>query len=171
MQPVECACCGLGQHQRQAPTLRKPGAVCAFDCVLQAVDGVSRALQHELSSTTELLASDAGRLSKELAAVRGDVATVAGALQQQQHELGVVKPRVSRLESLESSNPRASLRLVTALEGKVDNLAAQQVRGVYRGHTGTVSHPPTAKRVSGWSPTRQQLSCSVWVQHTRALAT
>lgn len=101
--------------------------MCVPLTVLQAVDGVSRALQHELSSTTELLASDAGRLSKELAAVRGDVATVAGALQQQQHELGVVQPRVSRLESLESSNPRASLRLVTALEGKVDNLAAQQV--------------------------------------------
>jgi hypothetical protein len=53
---------------------------------------------------------------------------VAGALQQQQHELGVVQPRLSRLEALESSNPRASLRLVTALEGKLDNLSAQQVR-------------------------------------------
>jgi hypothetical protein len=97
-------------------------------CALQVVDAASRTLQHELSSTTELLASDTGRLNKELAAVRGDVAAVAGAVQQQQHELGVVQPRLSRLEALESSNPRASLRLVTALEGKLDNLAAQQVR-------------------------------------------
>lgn len=82
----------------------------------------------ELASTTEMLATDAGRLGKELAVVRSDVSTLAGGLQQQQHEVGVLAPRVTRLESLESSNPRASLRLVSALEGKVDNLAAQQVQ-------------------------------------------
>jgi hypothetical protein len=97
---------------------------------LQAVDAASRNLQHELSATTELLAADAGRLSRELAGVRADVSSLAGGLQQQQHELGVLQPRVGRLETLESSNPRASLRLVTALEGKLDNLAAQHVRGV-----------------------------------------
>lgn len=102
---------------------------CCHAC-LQAVDAASRNLQHELSATTELLAADAGRLSRELAGVRADVSSLAGGLQQQQHELGVLQPRVSRLETLESSNPRASLRLVTALEGKLDNLAAQQVRGV-----------------------------------------
>jgi len=60
--------------------------------------------------------------------VRADVSALAGGLQQQQHELGVLQPRLGRLEALESSNPRASLRLVTALEGKLDNLSAQQVR-------------------------------------------
>lgn len=59
--------------------------------------------------------------------MRSDVSSLSGGLQQQQHELGVLQPRVSRLEALESSNPRASLRLVKALEGKLDNLAAQQV--------------------------------------------
>jgi hypothetical protein len=84
-------------------------------------------MQHELSATTELLAADTGRISRDLAAVRADVATLGAGLQQQQHELGVLQPRLGRLEALESTNPRASLRLVTALEGKVDNLAAQQV--------------------------------------------
>ena len=98
-------------------------------CYQQAVEAATRNLQHELSSTTELLAADAGRLSREVAAVRSDVSSLSGGLQQQQHELGVLQPRVSRLEALESSNPRASLRLVTALEGKLDNLAAQQVGG------------------------------------------
>jgi hypothetical protein len=98
---------------------------------MQSVEATSRALQHELSSTTELLAADTARISRDLAAVRANVSTLGAGLQQQQHELGVLQPRLGRLEGLESTNPRASLRLVTALEGKVDNLAAQQVR-----HTG-----------------------------------
>lgn len=97
------------------------------DCLLQAVDATGRVLQQDLASTTELLASDAARLSREVAAVRGDLSGLAGGLQQQQHELGVLNPRLTRLEGLEASNPRASLRLVSALEGKVDNVAAQQV--------------------------------------------
>lgn len=98
-----------------------------FQTHTQAVDTAGRHLRGDLASTTELLAADISKLVQEAAAVKGDVSTLAGGLQQQQHELGLVVPRVNRLEALESSNPRASLRLVSALEGKVDNLAAQQV--------------------------------------------
>lgn len=112
---------------RPSATVHLTMCYCTHDA-LQSVEAASRAMQHELSSTTELLAADTGRISRDLAAVRADVSTLGAGLQQQQHELGVLQPRLGRLEALEFTNPRASLRLVTALEGKVDNLAAQQVR-------------------------------------------
>jgi hypothetical protein len=95
----------------------------------QAVDASSRAVRADVAATTELLAADLARVSKEAAALRGSLSGVASGMQQQQHELGMLAPRVGRLEALESSTPRASLRLATALEAKVDNMAAQQVRG------------------------------------------
>jgi hypothetical protein len=96
------------------------------------MESCNRILRNDVASTTELLAADLNRLTKDTAGLRGDVSALASSLQQQQHELGSLAPRVNRLEALESSNPPASLRLVSALEGKVDNMAAQQVGGGVR---------------------------------------
>lgn len=99
--------------------------------VCQAVEHAGRALRHDVAATSELLAADLGRANKEAADLRANASALGGGLQQAQAELCALGARVGRLEGLESSNPRASLRLVAALEGKVDNLAAQQVSGVW----------------------------------------
>jgi hypothetical protein len=53
--------------------------------------------------------------------------TAAG-LKRSEAELAALGSRLGRLEASEASNPKASLRLVSALEDKMESVAAQQVR-------------------------------------------
>jgi hypothetical protein len=52
----------------------------------------------------------------------------AAGLKRSEAELASLGSRLGRLEGSEASNPKASMRLVSALEDKMDSLAAQQVR-------------------------------------------
>jgi hypothetical protein len=55
------------------------------------------------------------------------VALPAAGLKRSEAELAALGSRLGRLEGCEASNPKASMRLVSALEDKMDSLAAQQV--------------------------------------------
>lgn len=41
--------------------------------------------------------------------------------------MSTLEPRVSRLEASEAASPKAPIRLVAALEDKMENMAGQQV--------------------------------------------
>lgn len=116
-------------------------AAATLPCI-KATESCSRSLRADVASTTGLLAADLACLGKEAAAMRGDLSALAGGLQQQQRELGLLSPRLGRLEALEAAGPRASLNLVTALESKVDALVAQEVRRCWqpRAWLGTQTH-------------------------------
>lgn len=51
----------------------------------------------------------------------------AAGLKRSEAELAALGSRLGRLEGMEASNPRASLRLVSALEDKMESMAAAQV--------------------------------------------
>eukprot|EP00775_Hariotina_reticulata_P013626 gene13626-13752_t len=94
----------------------------------EVVEQRSSELRASFTSTADVLAGDIGRLAKEGAAVRADVSAVAGLVKRTEADLGGLATRLGRLEATEVSNPKASVRLVSALEDKMDNLAAVQGR-------------------------------------------
>lgn len=96
--------------------------------LLQVIERRSSELRRDFTSTADMLAGDVSRLAKEGATLRADVSSVAGAVKRNEMELAGTSSRLGRLESNDANNPKASMRLVAALEDKMESLAAQQVR-------------------------------------------
>lgn len=94
---------------------------------MQVVERRCGELRHDFTSTADLLAGDITKLAKEGATLRADVSAVAGLVKRNEMELASIGTRLGRLESSEANNPKASMRLVAALEDKMESLAAQQV--------------------------------------------
>eukprot|EP00878_Enallax_costatus_P044310 GHUV01052793.1.p1 GENE.GHUV01052793.1~~GHUV01052793.1.p1 ORF type:complete len:115 (+),score=35.39 GHUV01052793.1:238-582(+) len=95
--------------------------------LLQVIERRSGELRRDFTSTADMLAGDVSRLAKESATLLADVSSVAGLVKRNEVELAGMGTRLGRLESNEANNPKASMRLVAALEDKMESLAAQQV--------------------------------------------
>lgn len=94
---------------------------------LQVVERRSSELRRDFTNTADLLVADLARLAKDGAALRTDVCSIAASLKRSEADVAALGSRLARLESSEASNPKASVRLVSALEDKMESLAAQQV--------------------------------------------
>lgn len=96
--------------------------------MIQVVDGRVSSLRHELNTMNTTLASDVSCMAKDAVLLRADVSTIANLAKKIDADMACLEPRVSRLEANEFT-PKASLRLVQALEDKVENILTQQVCG------------------------------------------
>ncbi|WIA41747.1 hypothetical protein OEZ86_009090 [Tetradesmus obliquus] len=85
-------------------------------------------LRRDFTSTADMLAADLSRLAKDGASLRGDVCSIAAGLKRSEADLAALGSRLGRMEVGEASNPKASLRLLSALEDKIESAAAQQSR-------------------------------------------
>lgn len=95
--------------------------------ITQVVERRSSQLRHDFMTTTDGLAGDISHLAREGATLRADVSAIAGLVKRNELDLTTLSTSLSRLENSETNNPKASMRLVAALEDKMESLAAQQV--------------------------------------------
>ncbi|GBF93832.1 hypothetical protein Rsub_06831 [Raphidocelis subcapitata] len=103
--------------QRHAPPL-----------IDDAVEARAAELRRDAAAQGALLAGDLGRLARDAAALRAEVAAASNLAKKVDADVAALEPRVARAEAEEAAAPKAPLRLVAALEERLEGLAGQQSR-------------------------------------------